>query len=118
IRQKEERLMAGELWNDTGFVCTSPDGKPLDPDWVTHAFKKVIEKLGITPVTFHGLRHTHATLLLTQNVHPKVVSERLGHSTVGMTLDTYSHVIPNMQKEAALKIDQILRAASSKQERS
>lgn len=109
--------MAGEAWNDTGFVCTSPDGKPLDPDWVTHAFKKVVEKLGITPVTFYGLRHTHATLLLTQNVHPKVVSERLGHSTVGMTLDTYSHVTPNMQKKAALKIEQILRAASSEQDR-
>jgi integrase len=61
-------------------------------------------------VRFHDLRHTHATLLLRQGVHPKIVSERLGHSTVGITLDTYSHVLPGMQEEAARKLDLALRA--------
>ena len=62
-------------------------------------------------VRFHDLRHTHATLLLRQGVHPKVVSERLGHSTIGITLDTYSHVMPDMQDEAAQKLDGVLKAA-------
>ena len=62
-------------------------------------------------VRFHDLRHTHTTLLLRQGVHPKVVSERLGHSTINITLDTYSHVMPDMQDEAAEKLDGALKAA-------
>jgi integrase len=62
---------------------------------------------GLPRVRFHDLRHAHATLLLCQGVHPKVVSERLGHSTVGITLDIYSHVIPGMQAEAALALDRL-----------
>ncbi len=58
-------------------------------------------------ITFHDLRHTHATLLLEQGVHPKIVQERLGHSTISMTLDTYSHVLPNIHQEAANKMDDI-----------
>jgi len=64
--------------------------------------------------SFHALRHTHATLLLGANVHPKVVSERLGHATVGSTLDTYSHVLPNLQEEAARKIDALLARAGGR----
>ena len=60
------------------------------------------------PLSLHKLRHTHATLLLGANVHPKVVSERLGHATVGITLDTYSHVLPTLQEEAARKLDTLL----------
>jgi integrase len=62
----------------------------------------------------HALRHTHATLLLSANVHPKIVSERLGHATVGITLDTYSHVLPSMQEEAAKKLDAMLAPGGSR----
>ncbi len=62
-------------------------------------------------MSFHSLRHTHATLLLKQGIHPKVVSERLGHAKVGVTLDVYSHVLPGMQEEAAQRIDSVLRGA-------
>ena len=64
-------------------------------------------------MSFHSLRHTHATLLLKQGIHPKVVSERLGHANVGITLDTYSHVMPGMQEEAAERINSVLRGAIS-----
>lgn len=111
-QQAQERLAAGPAWRETGLVCTAPGGGPLEPDWITKQFRKAAGELGLPPVRFHDLRHTHATLLLKANVHPKVVSERMGHAQVGVTLDVYSHVLPGMQEEAALAIDQILRAAS------
>ncbi|MEW6301068.1 MAG: tyrosine-type recombinase/integrase [Thermodesulfobacteriota bacterium] len=86
-------------------------GGPLEPDWITKRFGQAARELGLPPVRFHGLRHTHATLLRKANVHPKVVPERMGHAQVGVALDVYSHV--GMQEEAALAIDHILRAASS-----
>ena len=64
---------------------------------------------GFKYVTFYDLRHTHATHLLEQNIHPKIVSERLGHSTIALTMNTYSHVIPTMQEEAARKIDEVFK---------
>jgi integrase len=73
----------------------------------------LIRSLGFSP-TFHGLRHTHASHLLAENVHPKVVSERLGHSSIGITFDTYSHLLPSIQEEAARKIDESLRRARRK----
>ena len=71
-------------------------------------FKGVLVKAGLPEIRFHDLRHTAATLMLQQGVHPKVVQERLGHSSISLTLDTYSHVIPSMQQEAAEKMDEIL----------
>ncbi len=68
----------------------------------------------IPKVTFHGLRHTHATQLFKEGVHPKIVQERLGHSTIAITLDLYSHVMPGMQEDAALKVDKALKAALGK----
>jgi integrase len=82
------------------------DGRPLNREEVTRAFKRLAQKAGVRPLSLHKLRHRHATLLLAANVHPKVVSERLGHATVGITLDTYSHVLPNLQE--ARKIDALL----------
>jgi integrase len=66
---------------------------------------------------FHGLRHAHATHLLTANVHPKIVQERVGHASISMTLDLYSHVVPGMQEEAAASVDTLMRAAISKRKR-
>lgn len=80
------------------------DGSELDPDWVSKRFERLVVAGGVPPIRLHDLRHTHATLALQAGVHVKVVSERLGHATVGMTLDTYSHVIPAMQEDAAAKV--------------
>ena len=73
---------------------------------------KPCTKLGLQEVRFHGLRHTHATMMLKANVHPKVVMERLGHSQIAVTLDTYSHVVPGMQEKAALAFDAMLKDSS------
>src|SRR5207253_1129237 len=106
--QARERLLLGPAYKDHGLVLARADGRPLDPTQITRGFTRLVRKAGLRAVTFHGLRHTHATLLLGANIHPKVVSERLGHATVGITLDTYSHVLPSMQEEAARKIDALL----------
>ena len=78
------------------------------PNRITVNFRSFIKTHGFKHVTFHDLRHTHATHLLEQNIHPKIVSERLGHSTIALTMNTYSHVMPTMQEEAANKVDDML----------
>lgn len=106
ITQSEYRLMFGPEYASANinYVCTWPDGRLLDPDYVTKAFGKILKKLNLPVVRFHDLRHTHATLLLQEGVNPKIVSERLGHTDIRITLNTYSHVLPSMQKEAAEKV--------------
>jgi integrase len=71
-------------------------GTPLDDSNVRRAFQSMLKRAGLPRIRFHDLRHTHATLMLAQGVHPKIVSERLGHATIGITLDTYSHVLANL----------------------
>jgi integrase len=91
------------------------DGTPLQPNSLTHEFVPLLAKAKALPkIRFHDLRHTHATHLLANGVHPKVAQERLGHSSVGITLDLYSHVLPGMQEEAASKVDAAIRAALDK----
>ena len=85
------------------FIRTT--GEPLLPITVTLGFKKIVRKLGLDNVRFHDMRHTHATIMLLQGVHPKVVQERLGHSKMGTTMDLYSHVMPSMQKEAVERFE-------------
>jgi integrase len=80
------------------------------PDRVTWAFKSLVARLGFRGIRFHDLRHTHASLMLKQGVHPKIVSERLGHATVSITLDTYSHVTPSLQQAAAKSFEESLVA--------
>ena len=77
-------------------------------------FSKWIRRTGLPRIRFHDLRHTHATQGLLENIHPKIISERLGHSSVGITLDTYSHVLPGMQEEAVTRIDALLARARRK----
>ncbi len=101
VAQAQERLAAGPAWSDQGLVFTWEDGRGLHPDWVSHEFARLVEESGLPRIRLHDVRHTHATLMLKAGVHPKVVSERLGHSSVAFTLDTYSHVLPGMQAEAA-----------------
>jgi len=107
-RQIEQRLAVGSLWQDGGYVFTQTDGKPMHPDKVSNEFRKIVDKSGLPHLTLHGLRHAHATLLFLEGVHPKVVSERLGHSNISVTLDIYSHVMPGMQEAAAQALDERL----------
>jgi len=106
-----QRLALGPDYNDQGLVCPRPDGTPWPPDGLSTAFSSLVRLADFDHVRFHDLRHSHASQLLRQGVHPKIVAERLGHSNIGITLDTYSHVLPGMQEDAAHRIDSTLRAA-------
>ena len=111
-RQLEERLRAGEHWQEMGLVFPSTIGTPHDARNVVRAFQKLLEQAGLPHMRFHDLRHTCASLLLAQGVHPRVVMEILGHSQISLTMDTYSHVIPSLQREAAQQMDAALGTSS------
>ena len=96
------------LTGDT-IVFSWADGRPMLPDNITTAWRRLVVKLGLKGMRFHDARHTHASFMLAQGVHPKIVQERLGHSTIAITLDTYSHVAPGLQQAAALAFDKILQ---------
>jgi integrase len=98
---------------ENDLVFSHWDGSPLLPDSITHAWVKLVRKCGLDGIRLHDARHTHATILLKQGVHPKVVQERLGHSTISTTLDTYSHVAPGLQQAAAKGFDDILKKDST-----
>ncbi|MDQ3925680.1 MAG: site-specific integrase [Actinomycetota bacterium] len=108
-RQLKEIDRAGSLWRENGLIFASEAGVPLDRRYVTnHRFKPLLKQAQLPLVRFHDLRHTCATLLLGRNVNPKIVSEMLGHASIAITLDTYSHVLPNMQGEAAKAVEDAL----------
>jgi integrase len=96
------------LYRNQGLIFTTSTGKPVSPRNVIRHFKSALKKAELPNIRFHDLRHTSATLLLSAGVHPKVVQERLGHSQISLTLDTYSHVMPHLQDEAAEKMNEIL----------
>ena len=108
--QLEERLFAGGRWQDHGLIFTTTIGSPLDPRNLYRTYKVILKRADLPEIRFHDLRHTAATLMLQQGVHPKVVQERLGHSSINLTLDTYSHVLPSMQEDAAQRMNAILGA--------
>lgn len=111
IQQKAERLQAGPLWrgDEYDLVFCTQIGTPLGVRNVMRRdFKPLLEAAGLGDIRFHDLRHTAATLMLSQGVHPKVVSEMLGHSRTAITMDVYSHALPNLQAEAAQKMDALL----------
>jgi integrase len=116
LRLSEELLRLGIKLTDESFVCARADGEPLQPQSFTHEWKRLVGKIGLPKIRFHDLRHAHATHMLLAGVHPKVASERLGHSKVGITLDLYSHVLPGMQEEAVAKVDAAMQAARNKRE--
>lgn len=114
-RQMEERLKMGELWQDLDLVFCSEIGTPLNESNVRNrSFYPLLEKAGLPRIRFHDLRHTCATLLLAQGVHPKFVQEQLGHARIGVTLDTYTHVMPGMMKEVAEKMDDVFSPVNKK----
>ena len=101
------RIQLGIGLNADDFVFIRPDGSPINPNAVTLAFRRIIRRAGLKDIRIHDLRHTHASLMLKAGIHPKVVSERLGHANIGITLDLYSHVLPGLQEAAAEKFDRI-----------
>jgi integrase len=106
--QESLRASVGASLEDNDFVFCHLDGKPLDPTTVSHAFAKTLKKARLPSMPLHGLRHSHATLLLQAGTHPKIVQERLGHSSILVTLNTYSHVAPGLQEVAVQKLDNLL----------
>jgi integrase len=110
--QAEELLRLGVRQDGNTLVCARADGSVMLPTSLTHEFAKVSGRVdGVPRVRFHDLRHSHATQLLTEGVHPKVAQERLGHSTISVTLDLYSHVTETMQEDAAARLDTAFRSA-------
>jgi integrase len=99
------RRAAATDWQEQGLLIDRGDGRPLNPDTLSAGWARHLRRQQLPPVRFHDLRHAHATLMLAQGVHPKIVSERLGHASIGITLDTYSHVLPTLQQEAAAAFD-------------
>jgi integrase len=108
-RQLGEIDRIGSLWSENGLIFASEKGEPINRHNLTRrSFKPLLKRAGLPQIRFHDLRHTCATLLLTRNVNVKIVSEMLGHSTIAITLDTYSHVLPNMRDQAAAAMEEAL----------
>jgi integrase len=108
-RQLEEKLRLAGLWNENGLVFTTAIGTLVDGDnLVKRSFTPLVDRTRLFQIRFHDLRHTFATLLLTRGTHPKVVQEMLGHADISQTMDTYSHVLPDMQKGAVGEIERVL----------
>ena len=106
-RQAGERLAAGNRWEDHNLVFASTIGTPLDPRNVSRRFADLCKTAGIRHIRLHDLRHTCATPLLAQVVAPRVVMETLGHSGISLTMNTYTHVLPVLQRDAAARMDEL-----------
>ena len=101
-RQLEQRVERAGMYEDHGLIFSSEIGTPLNPEnLVKRSFKPLLKRSGLPEIRFHDLRHTCATLLMGRGVHPKLVQELLGHATIAMTLDTYSHYLPSMGDQAS-----------------
>jgi integrase len=105
-KQSLERAMLGKPLAGEDLVFCDLEGSPLLPNTVTHAWIKLVRHTGLKPIRLHDARHSHASLMLKQGTHPKIVQERLGHASIQTTLDVYSHVAPGLQEAAAARFDQ------------
>lgn len=106
--QNQFKLQLGSQYNDLDLVAAMETGAPIHPRNLTTHFNRTIKRANVSKIRFHDLRHTHATIMLQLGEHPKVVSERLGHSNIQMTMNVYSHVTPDMQKDAASRFEQAM----------
>jgi integrase len=111
-QQQLVRQFARDRWQENDLVLPSSTGTPMEWWNMVRDFKDTLQRAGLPNIRFDDLRHTAATLMLKQSIHPKVVQERLGHSQISLTLDTYSHVLPSMQEEAAEELDILLTPIS------
>ena len=110
-RQSAERLAQDSLYVQNDLVFAALDGSPLHPQNVSAAFRRLCKSASLPVIRFHDLRHSYATAALSTDVHQKVVSERLGHSSIAITMDTYSHVMPSVAEEGALRIAAVIHGA-------
>jgi len=111
--KEADNLLLGMTLNDSDLVFSHYEGKPLRPNTITYAWARIAARAGVRVIRLHDARHTHASLMLKQGIHPKVVQERLGHASIQMTLDTYSHVAPGIQEAAAQSFDKLLNKSIS-----
>ncbi|MFC2002471.1 tyrosine-type recombinase/integrase [Chloroflexota bacterium] len=114
-KQALDRSMLGIPLKDDDLVFSNLEGKPLLPNTVTHAWIKLVRRTGLKGIRLHDARHSHASLMLKAGTHPKIVQERLGHSSVTITLDTYSHIAPGLQEAAAENFDKLLNGRREKE---
>ncbi len=112
-RQLQDKLLAGPKWQEAGFVFANVYGGPADDSKIRKSLNAILERAGLPKMRFHDLRHTCASLLLAQNVNPRVVMEILGHSSISLTMNTYSHVLPILQQDAANLMESTLAATSA-----
>ena len=112
--QLQERLALGPAYRGKDLVFANALGEPVHQSSLRNAWLQIVKKAGVRQLRFHDLRHAHASLLLRQGVHPKIVSDRLGHSGIGITMDTYSHVMPGLQAQAAAQLNGLFKRAVSK----
>lgn len=106
-RQTAEKLLASSAWQDRDLVFCRWDGGPIEPSCVVQRFHRLLKRARLPDIRVHDLRHTAATLHLQKGTHPKIVQEMLGHSTIALTLDTYSHVAPGLHATAARQLDSL-----------
>jgi integrase len=111
LRQAEQLLALGVRLHDDHHVVAREDGQPLQPRSLSQAFRKFIGRHSLKKIRLHDLRHSHATAMLAAGVHPKIAQERLGHSSVSVTIDLYSHILPGMQAEAVSLVDAAMKDA-------
>ena len=116
LDQEDARRLLGKALAPDDLVFPQSDGRPLRPNTLTRFSQTIAKKVGLDGITLHSLRHAHATILLQRGVHPKIVQERLGHSSIATTLDIYSHVVPGLQESAARQFDEGLKGIPSKTE--
>jgi integrase len=105
--QAERRAELGDGWQLLDLIVDRGDGAHVHPDTLSSGWRRFVRQHGLPPIRLHDLRHSHATLMLAEGIHPKIVSERLGHASIGIILDTYSHVLPTLQQAAADAFDQL-----------
>jgi len=107
-QQHWSRLIAGERWEENDLIFPNTVGKPMEQNRLLKEYKEILRQAGLPIIRFHDLRHTAATLMLQAGIHPKIVQETLGHADISLTMNTYSHALPTLQREAAEKMDELV----------
>jgi integrase len=109
-RQRHQRLLAGSAWQEQRFVFTSRTGTPVDTSNMLHQFQRILKDAALPRIRFYDLRHTHASLLIAEGVHPKKIAERLGHASIKLTMDLYGHLFEGSDQECASRMQQLFGA--------
>jgi integrase len=115
VEQNKDRLRIGDKWQETDRLFTTWDGRPMHPTTVSSWYPEFLRKHNLPKIRFHDLRHTAATLLITQNVHMKTISSRLGHSNIQTTMDIYGHALKSADQSAAEKLDFLFKSETKRQ---